>query len=59
MSEYQSTLGTIDDTKGKIQDEKEELQSGADAIVDAIQEGIEDVIKAMDSRREFNKMYRN
>lgn len=59
LSEYQSTLGKIEDTKSAIQDYKEKIQDAADAVVDAIQEGIENVLKAMDSQREFNKMYKD
>jgi len=58
MSEYQSTLGKIEDGQSQIQDYKEKIQDAADEIVDAIQGGIDNMLEAMDGQRDFNKMYR-
>ena len=59
LSEYESTLGKIEDGQSQIQDYKEKIQDATDEIVDAIQDGIEDVLEAIDSQRDFNKMYRD
>jgi chromosome segregation ATPase len=58
LSEYESTLGKIEDSQSAIQDYKEKIQDAADAIVDAIQDGIEDMLEAMDTKREYDKMFR-
>ena len=59
LSEYESTLGKIEDGQSQIQDYKEKIQDATDEIVDAIQDGIEDVLEAIDNQRDFNKMYRD
>ena len=59
MSEYQSTLGKIEDSKSEQQKEREAIQDAADAIVDSIQEGVEEMKHALDTRREFNKLARD
>ena len=59
LSDYESTLGTIEDGQNQIQEYQEKIQDAADAIIDGIQEGIENVIEAIDNQRDFNKMYRD
>jgi len=59
LSEYESTLGKIEEGQSEIQDYKEKIQDAADAIIDAIQEGIDDITEAIDSQRDFNKLYRD
>lgn len=59
LSEYESTLGKIEEGQSEIQDYKEKIQDAADSIVDAIQEGIDDITEAIDSQRDFNKLYRD
>ena len=59
LKEYEETISKVEDTKDEIQEYKEKIQDAADAVVDAIQEGVEDMVKAMDSRREFNKLSRD
>ena len=59
LSEYESTLGKIEDTQDAIQDYKEKIQDAADAVVDAIQQGIQDMLDAMDNQRDFNKLFRD
>lgn len=58
LDQYQGTLDTIDKVNLSIQDEMEEIQKEADKIIDGIQEGVEDVVKAIDNQRNFNKAYR-
>ena len=59
MKEYEETISKVEDTKDEIQEYKEKIQDATDAIVDAIQEGVEDMIKAMDNQREFDKLARD
>jgi len=59
LSDYESTLGTIEEGKSQIQEYREKIQDAADAVVDAIQDGIEDMVKAIDNQRDFNKLYRD
>ena len=58
FSEYGETLNKIDDIKAEQQEYKEKIQDAADAIVDSIQQGIDDMITAIDNQRDYNKMYR-
>ena len=59
MKEYEETISKVEDTRDEIQEYKEKIQDAADTVVDAIQQGVEDMIKAMDNRREFNKLARD
>ena len=59
LSDYESTLGVIEDTQSQILDEKEKIQDATDTIVDAIQDGVDDMVEAIDNQRDFNKMYRD
>jgi hypothetical protein len=58
LSDYTGTLGKIEEGKSQIQEYKEKIQDAADGIVDAIQSGIDDMIEAIDSQRDFDRMYR-
>lgn len=58
FSEYGESLNKIDDVNASIQEYKEKIQDATDAIVDSIQDGIDDVTKAINNQRDFNKLYR-
>ena len=58
LSEYESTLGVIEDSQSQIQEYREKIQDAADAIIDTIQESIKNVIETIDKRRDFNRSVR-
>ena len=55
---YHEQLSLSEDIKNNIIDEKQKIQDMQDQIVDAIQEGVEDMVKAIDNQRDYNKLRR-
>ena len=58
FSYYHEQLSLSEDIKNNIIDEKQTIQDKNDAIVDAIQQGIEDVLNALDKGIKIDKIKR-